>query len=55
MTIKILELLRKQPFYLIKIFLKSKNHLSKFLHVLKEMTIFPMTKMTYFLRKECAI
>ena len=35
-TIKILELLRKQSFYLIKIFLKSKNHLSKSLHVLKE-------------------
>ena len=35
-TMKILELLRKQPLYLIKIFPKSHNHLNKLLHRIVE-------------------
>ena len=39
-TVKILELLNKKPPYLIKIFLKSHNHLDK-------LFVFPVGKMCY--------
>ena len=44
-TVTILELLNKQPPYLIKIFLKLPNHLNKLLHLIER------TKMTYFLKE----
>ena len=48
-TMKILELLNKQPSCLIKIFLKPHNHLHKILHLYwkNQNDIFPMKKMCY--------
>ena len=48
-TVKIVELLLKQPPYLIKIFLKLHNHLNKLLLCVER------TKMMYFLWREGAI
>ena len=47
--IKILELLNKKSFYLVKIFLKSNNHLNKLRYRIER------TKMKYLLWRKCAI
>ena len=48
-TVKVLELLHKQPPYLIKIFLKVHNHLNKLLLCVER------TKKMYLLWRKCAI